>query len=82
MIKWFKSLPKQEKLMLLLIVVLFIGIILRWDTIRKRALIWFKYDDIMEERAAKDSLDELRRKLPDTTTEAIETETIIIDTLH
>ena len=49
--KWFHSLTRQGKMMLLLIVLLLIGVILRWDNIRQKAGIWFRYDDIMEQRA-------------------------------
>ncbi len=48
--KWFRSLTRQGKIMLLLIVLLLIGVILRWDNIRSKAGIWFRYDDIMEQR--------------------------------
>lgn len=49
--KWFHSLTRQGKMMLLLIVLLLIGVILRWDNIRQKAGVWFRYDDIMEQRA-------------------------------
>ena len=35
MVKWFKSLSRQEKVMLLLILVLLIGVILRWDNVKR-----------------------------------------------
>ena len=44
-------LTRQGKMMLLLIVLLLIGVILRRDNIRQKAGIWFRYDDIMEQRA-------------------------------
>lgn len=65
--------------MTFLIIVLLIGIILRWDNIRKKALIWFRYDDIMEERAVQDSLKALRQELP---ADPIEAATIVSDTLR
>ena len=61
--KWFHSLTRQGKMMLLLIVLLLIGIILRWDNIRQKAGIWFRYDDIMEQRA--DSLRQATGPAPD-----------------
>ena len=42
---------------------LLIGIILRWDNIRQKAGIWFRYDDIMEQRA--DSLRQSTGPAPD-----------------
>lgn len=36
MVKWFKSLSRQEKVMLLLILVLLIGVILRWDNVKRK----------------------------------------------
>lgn len=57
MIKWFKSLTKQGKIMALLIVVLLVGVILRWDNVRDKALIWFRVDDIMEQRQAEQQVD-------------------------
>lgn len=57
MIKWFKSLTKQGKIMALLIVVLLVGVILRWDNVRDKALIWFRVDDIMEQRQAEQQAD-------------------------
>ena len=75
MVKWFKSLTKQGKIMALLIVVLLAGVILRWDNIRDKALLWFRVDDIIEQRKAEqpsDSVavkalhaDTLRYMLPD-----------------
>ena len=35
--KWFKSLSRREKIMLLLIIMLLIGIALRWGYISRRA---------------------------------------------
>lgn len=82
MIKWFKSLSRQEKFMALLIVLLVIGVILRWDTIRKRALVWFKYDDIMEERALQDSLNALREECrADSVDSEIRSAIVIDDTI-
>lgn len=48
MVKWFKSLSRQEKVMLLLILVLLIGVILRWDNVKRKALIWFRADELVE----------------------------------
>ena len=47
MVKWFKSLSRQEKVMLLLILVLLIGVILRWDNVKRKALIWFRADELV-----------------------------------
>ena len=52
MVKWFKSLSRQEKVMLLLILVLLIGVILRWDNVKRKALIWFRADELVERQAA------------------------------
>lgn len=60
MIKWFKSLTKQGKIMALLIVVLLVGVILRWDNVRDKALIWFRVDDIMEQRQAEQQADSVK----------------------
>lgn len=57
MVKWFKSLTKQGKIMALLIVVLLAGVILRWDNVRDKALLWFRVDDIMEQRQAEQQAD-------------------------
>ena len=51
MVKWFKSLSRQEKVMLLLILVLLIGVILRWDNVKRKALIWFRADELVERQA-------------------------------
>lgn len=48
--KWFKSLSRQEKIMALLILLLLVGVILRWDNVREKAGIWFRADKIMEQR--------------------------------
>lgn len=60
MIKWFKSLTKQGKIMALLIVVLLVGVILRWNNVRDKALIWFRVDDIMEQRQAEQQADSVK----------------------
>ena len=51
MVKWFKSLSRQEKVMLLLILVLLIGVILRWDSVKRKAIIWFRADELVERQA-------------------------------
>lgn len=61
--KWFQSLTRQGKMMFLLILLLLVGVILRWDNIRSKADIWFRYDDIMEQR--NDSLRKAAEPLPD-----------------
>lgn len=43
--------------MALLIVVLLAGVILRWDNVRDKALLWFRVDDIMEQRQAEQQAD-------------------------
>ncbi len=50
MVKWFKSLSRQEKVMVLLILVLLAGVILRWDHVKRKALVWFRADELMEQR--------------------------------
>ncbi len=50
MIKWFRSLNRQGKIMAVVIVVLLIGVIIRWQNIRDKAGIWFRLDEIVEER--------------------------------
>lgn len=70
MVKWFKSLTKQGKIMALLIVVLLAGVILRWDNIRDKALLWFRVDDIIEQPSDSVAVkvpdaDTLRSTLPD-----------------
>lgn len=45
-------------MMALLIVLLLVGVILRWDNIKQKAGIWFRADEIMEER---------RSSMPDST---------------
>lgn len=61
--KWFQSLTRQGKMMFLLILLLLVGVVLRWDNIRSKAGIWFRYDDIMEQR--NDSLRKAAEPLPD-----------------
>lgn len=60
--KWFKSLSRQEKIMALLILLLLVGVILRWDNVREKAGIWFRADKIMEQRA--DTLPSATLKTP------------------
>lgn len=50
MIKWFRSLNRQGKIMAVVIVVLLIGVIIRWQNVRDKAGIWFRLDEIVEER--------------------------------
>ena len=45
-----KTMSRQEKMMLLLIIVLLIGVILRWDNIKEKAGIWFRADELLEQR--------------------------------
>ena len=45
-----KAMSRQEKMMLLLIVLLLAGVILRWDNIRQKAGIWFRADELLEQR--------------------------------
>lgn len=47
---WWKSLSRREKTMAVLIVVLLAGIALRWDNVREKATLWFRADEIMEEK--------------------------------
>ncbi len=47
---WWKSLSRREKTMAVLIVVLIAGVALRWDNVRKKAPLWFRADEIMEEK--------------------------------
>lgn len=61
--KWFNALTRQGKMMFLLILLLLVGVVLRWDNIRSKAGIWFRYDDIMEQR--NDSLRKAAEPLPD-----------------
>lgn len=68
MVKWFKSLTKQGKIMALLIVVLLAGVILRWDNIRDKALLWFRVDDIIEQRKAEQPSDSVAVKALDADT--------------
>lgn len=56
--------------MALLIVVLLAGVILRWDNIRDKALLWFRVDDIIEQPSDSVAVkvpdaDTLRSTLPD-----------------
>lgn len=68
MVKWFKSLTKQGKIMALLVVVLLAGVILRWDNIRDKALLWFRVDDIIEQRKAEQPSDSVAVKALDADT--------------
>lgn len=68
MVRWFKSLTKQGKIMVLLIVVLLAGVILRWDNVRDKALLWFRVDDIIEQRQAEQPSDSVAVKVPDADT--------------
>lgn len=68
MVKWFKSLTKQGKIMALLIVVLLAGVILRWDNVRDKALLWFRVDDIIEQRKAEQPSDSVAVKALDADT--------------
>lgn len=68
MVRWFKSLTKQGKIMALLIVVLLAGVILRWDNVRDKALLWFRVDDIIEQRKAEQPSDSVAVKALDADT--------------
>lgn len=71
--KWLKSLSRQEKIMALLIVLLLIGVALRWDNVRKKALIWFRADKIMEQRADTLPSDSLKTPLQDVPADSMQT---------
>lgn len=78
MIKWFKALSKQEKLMATLIVVLLIGIILRWENVRDKALVWFKLEEIVEERADSLPQDSLVKPLTQPADTVAITDTLVV----
>ncbi|HIW97026.1 MAG TPA: hypothetical protein H9866_00855 [Candidatus Tidjanibacter gallistercoris] len=72
MVKWFKSLSRQEKMMAVLIVLLLVGVILRWDNVKRKALVWFRADELVEQqKAASPAADTaaLRHVVPDGTSE-------------
>lgn len=54
--------------MALLIVVLLAGVILRWDNVRDKALLWFRVDDIIEQRKAEQPSDSVAVKALDADT--------------
>lgn len=47
-----KAMSRQEKLMLVLIILLLIGVLLRWENVKEKAGIWFRADELLEQRNA------------------------------
>ena len=45
-----KAMSRQEKLMLMLIILLLIGVLLRWESVKEKAGIWFRADELLEQR--------------------------------
>ena len=55
MIKWFKARTRTEKMMVILIAVLLVGIVIRWSYIRSHAMIWFRNPETWNIPGQKDT---------------------------